>query len=150
MSSVASAGLVQIPRNSHFRAVPGLLTNASNMSTAVYTFVATTGVAPVLTANGSALGATGSFISTPWMATTLANGATAYAALSSGAALLKDMGETIVSAGRTFRRVQLMNYITNTEQNGGTYSGADSDALCGYIEVGFRATAAAGPFVRGF
>ena len=148
MSSVTSAGLAQIPRNSHFRAVPGLLVNASNMSTAVFTFVPTSGVAPLLTNPSGA--ATGSFISTPWMATTLANGATAYAALSSGAALLKDMGDTIVSAGRTFRRVQLLNYITTTEQNGGTYTGADSDALAGYIEVGFRGTAAAGPFVRGY
>ncbi len=150
MSSVTGAGLVQIPRNSHFRPIPYSLADRGVMSTSVLTFVPTTGVAPVLTVNSSALGATGNFISTPWMGAALTNGATAFQSLSTGAALLKDMGDTIVSAGRTFRRVQLLNYVTNTEQNGGTYTGADSDALCGYIEVGFRGTAAAGPFVRGF
>ncbi len=150
MSSVTSAGLAQIPRNSYFRAMPYALADRGSMSTSVLTFIPTSGVAPVLTNNAG--GVTGSFISTPWMATTLIGGGTAFQALSSGAASLKDLGDTIVSAGRTFRRVQLLNFSTaTTEMNGGTYGATtDSDALVGYIEVGFRGIGSAGPFVRGY
>lgn len=154
MSSVVGAGLAQIPRNSHFRAVPGLCLNGAvgQLSQAVYTFNATSGVAPVLTAPSGA--ATGNFSVAPWLST--ASGAqvgttsTPYVLMSQGVGLFKDMGDTIVSAGRTFRRVQFVNFNTTTEQNGGTYTGVDSDANCGYIEVGFRGAFAAGPFVRAF
>jgi hypothetical protein len=56
-----------------------------------------------------------------------------------------------VSSGRTFRRVQLITPAADNggeEQMGGTYTGADSDALCGYIELGLRGIGAAGPYVR--
>jgi hypothetical protein len=159
MSSVASAGLAQIPRNSHFRYIllPGV-TQAVQVSS-VLTFTPTAGVAPVLTQNSAALGATGAFAPAPWAAlggavfpqAGSATVSTPYALMSAGQALFKDMGETIVSAGRTFRRVQLLNpYSVADERNAGTYTGADSDALAGYIEVGFRGSAIPGPFVRSF
>lgn len=136
MSSVSGAGLAQIPRNSIFRA-GGVVGDRGVFSTAVLLFTPTPGVAQTLTApSGSA---TGGFISTPWMGSAIVGGATAYQAISAGTAVFKDLGDTIVSAGRTFRRVQLANYSTGTDMNGGTYGATtDSDAFVGYIEVGFR------------
>ncbi len=156
MSSVSGAGLVQIPRNSHFRAVPSLCANnvTGLLSQSIYTFTPTSGVAPVLT--NTVGGVTGSFAVAPWLSTasgtagTPSATSTPYVLMSQGLGLLKDMGDTIVSAGRTFRRVQFLNFNTLTEQQGGTYVGVDSDANCGYIEVGFRGAFAAGPFVRAF
>lgn len=154
MSSVASAGLAQIPRNSHFRYIllPGV-TQAQQVSS-ILTFTPTAGVAPVLTNPAGAV--TGGFSPAPFGAiggAALPNGgasnSTPYTMMSAGTALFKDLGDTIVSAGRTFRRVQLLNPFNTLEQQGGTYAGADSDANAGYIEVGFRG-AIPGPFVRGY
>ena len=145
--------IVQIPRNSHFRAIPSLYTVGGSMSTPVssfFTFNATSGVAPRLTNPGpGAVGATGSFALHPSVIT--GGSATAISALSLGTGLLKDLGETIVSAGRTFRRVQLITPAVaddGKEQMGGFYTGGAADALSGYIELGFRGIGAAGPFVR--
>ena len=62
-----------------------------------------------------------------------------------GAGILKDMGRTVVSANRTFRKIQL---VTNKHSNNSTLStfgvgGAAGttpveDYLTGYIEVGFE------------
>ena len=150
MSSLQSY-IVQIPRNSHFRPLPSLFMSGGEISTpqsSFFTFNATSGVAPRLTNTATTLGATGNF--TPHPAMVVATNAAAVAAMSLGGGLLKDLGETIVSAGRTFRRVQLLtpNDLTETEQVGGTYTGADSDALAGYIELGLRGIGPAGPFVR--
>ncbi len=157
MSSVTSAGLAQIPRNSHFRATPYALADRGAISASILAFTATSGVAPVLTQNNTSLGATGGFAPAAWVQPAAAaysgQGATStpYGILSAGAGLLKDLGDTIVSAGRTFRRVQLMNPFTTDERMGGTYTGtSDADANVGYIEVGFRGGAFPGPFVRAY
>ncbi len=141
--------IVQIPRNSHFRPVPALGNVAAGglPHSSFLTFTATTGVAPRLTNPGpGAVGATGTFSGHPAVTSE-----PAASALSSGTGLLKDLGDTIVSAGRTFRRVQLITPDADAggeEQMGGSYTGADSDALCGYIELGLRGIGGAGPFVR--
>jgi len=81
-----------------------------------------------------------------------------------GAGLLKDMGKTVVSAGRTFRKVQLV--VNNSQRNGanfalstngvagvGTYQAAGNtgsavqDFLTGYIELGFEGTGPSAPVV---
>jgi hypothetical protein len=146
MSSLQSH-IVQIPRNSHFRPIPSLKTNVADVQSSFLTFAATSGVAPRLTNPGPlATGATGTFSVHPQ-----ANTAPAAGALSSGTGILKDLGETIVSAGRTFRRVQLITpEVANDgqEKMGGTYGVGDSDALAGYIELGLRGIGSAGPFVR--
>jgi hypothetical protein len=147
MSSLQSH-IVQIPRNSHFRAIPSLGADAAVAQSSFLTFTATSGVAPRLTYNSATVGATGAFTVHPQ-----ANTAPAAGALSSGTGILKDLGETIVSAGRTFRRVQLItpNVASDTQEKmGGTYTGVDSDALAGYIELGFRGVGTAGPFVRAY
>lgn len=153
MSSLQSH-IVQIPRNSHFRAIPSLYTAGGSMSTPVssfFQFTATAGVAPRLTYNSASVGATGSFSLHPAVIT--GGSASAISALSLGTGILKDLGETIVSAGRTFRRVQLVTpdvAADTLERMGGTYTGVDTDALAGYIELGFRGVGAAGPFVRSY
>ena len=144
--------IVQVPRNSHFRPVPALGNVAAGTlpHSSFLTFTATSGVAPRLTNPGpGAVGATGTFGLHPSMV--VATFPDAVSAMSLGSGLLKDLGETIVSSGRTFRRVQLIAPSADNggeEQMGGTYAGADSDALCGYIELGLRGIGAAGPFIR--
>ena len=118
----------------------------SSLQGIVYAFTPGTG------AGGSF--AQGSFSTASW-ATTQYNGkANPY--LSSinavAAGLLKDMGKTVVSAGRTFRKVQLVlprNNIAATGASGSYVStggvagqnGAGStpvqDYLTGFIELGF-------------
>ena len=150
MSSLQSH-IVQIPRNSHFRPLVLAAAAADTLPHSSFlTFTATSGVAPRLTNPAPGIvGATGSFTVHPSMV--VANFPTAVAALSNGTGLLKDLGESIVSAGRTFRRVQLITPTADTtgqEKMGGSYTGVDSDALAGYIELGLRGLAAAGPFIR--
>ena len=57
---------------------------------------------------------------------------------SAGAGLLKDMGKTVVSASRTFRKVQLVVSSVSTFGVGGNAgtSYPQSDFYTGYIELG--------------
>jgi hypothetical protein len=70
---------------------------------------------------------------------------------SAGAGLLKDMGRTYVSGGRTFRKVQLVvPQSTGTVSTGGVNGGATgaqplADYLTGFIEVGFSEAAGSTP-----
>ena len=83
----------------------------------------------------------------------------------SGAGILKDMGRTVVSAGRTFRKVQLVvnasraggtNYALstngvagqNTYQAAGNSGTAVQDFLTGYIEFGFEGTGPSAPVLQ--
>jgi hypothetical protein len=68
----------------------------------------------------------------------------------SGAGLLRDMGRSLVSGGRTFRRVQLVvPQSTGTVSTFGVGGNAGTtnvqDYLTGYIEVGFDASVSATP-----
>jgi len=85
-----------------------------------------------------------------------------------GAGLLKDMGKTVVSAGRTFRKVQLVVNLNNASEslgeslstNGvagvntyqqagftGTVTNGVQDFLTGYIELGFEGSGPSAPVV---
>ena len=81
-----------------------------------------------------------------------------------GAGILKDLGKTVVSAGRTFRKVQLVvnsanrfgaNYSLstngvagqNTYQAAGNTGTAVQDFLTGFIELGFEGTGPSAPVV---
>jgi len=57
-----------------------------------------------------------------------------------GAALLKDMGKTVVSASRTFRKVQLVVSTTSTFGVGGASGSTfpQADYYTGYVELGFE------------
>ncbi len=55
--------------------------------------------------------------------------------------LLKDMGKTLVSAQRTFRKVQMVVSTTSTfgvGGNSGTAAAAGQDYFTGYIELGLE------------
>jgi hypothetical protein len=81
-----------------------------------------------------------------------------------GAGILKDLGKTVLSAGRTFRKVQLVvnssnkfgaNYALSTNGVAGqnTYQAAGNtgtsvqDFLTGFIELGFEGTGPSAPVV---
>ena len=66
-----------------------------------------------------------------------------------GAGKLRDLGKTYISAGRTFRKVQLINYGGQTNGVGGQANTApDSDFLTGYIELGWEGNGFPAPVTR--
>lgn len=68
-----------------------------------------------------------------------------------GAGKLRDLGKTYVSAGRTFRKVQLINYGNGSNTFGvGGQSGTspDSDFLTGYVELGWEGAGVPAPLTR--
>lgn len=74
-----------------------------------------------------------------------------------GTGLLKDMGKTLISANRTFRKVQLVNARVETQSTNGvagqnTYQSAgaqpSSDFLTGYIELGFEGQGVPAPVAQ--
>jgi hypothetical protein len=79
------------------------------------------------------------------------NTSTVFYVSSAGAGILRDMGKTIVSSTRTFRKVQLVlpnSAATNGVAGnapGGTnaYTSVGEDWLTGYIELGFGGSASA-------
>jgi len=141
----------------------GYFMPVSSLQNIVYTFTPGSG------AGGSF--AQGQFPTVAAWATITAYGKTAGATgsgnpyLSSinqgGAGILKDMGKTVVSAGRTFRKVQLVvnsgnaalyqNLSTNGVAGGDPYQTSGTtpiqDFLTGYIELGFEGTGPSAPVV---
>ena len=72
-----------------------------------------------------------------------------------GAGKMRDLGKTYVSAGRTFRKVQLISYGGQTNGTSGTFGVGgqggtvpDSDFLTGYIELGWEGSGYPAPVVR--
>lgn len=69
------------------------------------------------------------------------------------AGLLKDMGRTVVSASRTFRKIQLVRPQVGTVSTGGVEGAAPGtnpvqDYLTGYIEMGFSGTGTPAPVAK--
>ena len=66
-----------------------------------------------------------------------------------GAGKMRDLGKTYVSAGRTFRKIQLISYGTQTNGVGGQANTVpDSDFLTGYIELGWEGNGFPAPVTR--
>jgi hypothetical protein len=69
-----------------------------------------------------------------------------------GQGVLKDMGKTVVSSGRTFRKVQLVWYGSATAAtfgvNGASGTAPDQDYLTGYIELGWEGAGIPAPVAR--
>ncbi len=70
--------------------------------------------------------------------------------VASGAGLLRDVGRTYISGGRTFRKVQLVvpqstGTVSTFGVGGVTGSAPVQDYLTGYIEVGFDAASGTAP-----
>ena len=66
----------------------------------------------------------------------------------SGGAILKDLGKTVVSSLRTFRKVQVVipsNSTLSTFGVGGRQTGVGEDYLSGYIELGFEGNGTPAP-----
>jgi hypothetical protein len=95
---------------------------------------------PVVAANGLM----SSFSTAAWAKTAagggVGSGGAHTSSLLAGAGLLKDMGVTLVSSGRTFRKIQLVYNSTNQSTfgvGGPVGSGVDDGYFTGYIELGF-------------
>lgn len=72
---------------------------------------------------------------------------------SAGAGLLRDLGKNVLSAGRVFRKVQLVVRQVGTNSTGGVEGNAlatnpNADYLTGYIEFGFEGTGTPAPVVQ--
>lgn len=68
--------------------------------------------------------------------------------IQAGGGILKDMGKTVVSSLRTFRKVQVVlpsNSTLSTFGVGGRQTGVGEDYLSGYIELGFEGNGTPAP-----
>ena len=67
-----------------------------------------------------------------------------------GAGLLKDMGKTVVSAGRTFRKIQLVarNVSTSGVEGNAPNTTPVQDFLTGFIELGFDGAGLPAPVAK--
>jgi hypothetical protein len=69
-----------------------------------------------------------------------------------GAGRLRDLGKTYISAGRQFRKVQLVWYGTGAVStfgvNGSANTSPDADYLTGYIELGWEGAGIPAPVAR--
>ena len=89
-------------------------------------------------------GAGGSFLAGSFSAASWAQGSSTASKFTStisqigAGGLLRDMGKTVVSAGRTFRKIQLMTSTVSTGGVTGAAAGGNPnvDYLTGYIELG--------------
>jgi hypothetical protein len=72
--------------------------------------------------------------------------------VSAAGAVLKDMGTTVVSSLRTFRKIQLMLAGTNSTFStfgvGGRVVSVGDDYLTGYIELGFDGNGSPAPVAQ--
>jgi hypothetical protein len=95
----------------------------------VFAYTAGTG------AGGSAVA--GNFTAVPWAGpnATQPNRATSTIAAAGAGGVFKDMGKTVVSASRVFRKVQLL--VSSNVSTGGVNgsAGGITDYLTGYIEL---------------
>ena len=90
---------------------------------------------PAQTANGLM----SSFSTATWLASSKFASSIINTSGASYPGLLKDMGKTLVSAQRTFRKVQLVVSTTSTfGVNGDAGAAPDAGYLTGYIELGYE------------
>lgn len=121
--------------------------NVGSLAGAIYALNTTGGAFSLSTTNWASLGPNNTagggggnrLMSTAGVGAQLAVG---------GGAILKDMGKTIVSSLRTFRRVQLV--IAGSNSTLSTFgirgqSGTNEDYFTGYIELGFEGNGTPAP-----
>lgn len=98
----------------------------------------------------SALNTTTNQLTTATWAATATGGRHLSSLSSAGAGLLKDLGRTYISGGRTFRKVQLVvpqstGTVSTNGVGGKVGTSPLEDYLTGYIEVGFDVAAGITP-----
>lgn len=97
----------------------------------IYAYNPTAGVSTFSTAQWAAVGGSSNYL--PLIS-------------SVGAGVLRDMGKTVVSASRTFRKVQLnVPSVSTFGVAGAAATTSSEDYLTGYIELGFNGTGTAAP-----
>lgn len=127
--------------NGHFIAFAPLATSATPLSTLVYTYTPGSGSGASFTV--------GSFAPSTW-----ANGN-----LVSTGALYRDMGMTVISANRTFRKVAPVVRASPNDPSPfgasasltpsfGVSTATDGTALVGFIELGYEGFGVAAPVAR--
>jgi hypothetical protein len=94
----------------------------------------------------------GTFSTAQWAYVGAANVAALSSITRAGGCLLKDLGRTVVSSTRTFRKIQLVVNSATTLSSFGVAGPAgttpNSDYFTGYIELGFEGTGAYAPVAR--
>jgi len=92
----------------------------------------------------------GSFSTASW---SLSAGAVTSSMLTAGGVILKDMGRTVVSSLRTFRKIQLVLPASASTFGVGGRSGtvagsSGEDYFTGYIEMGFEGNGTPAPVAK--
>lgn len=91
----------------------------------------------------------GTFSTAQWAYVGAANATALSSITRAGGALLKDMGRTVVSSTRTFRKIQLViNNVSSFGVGGPAGTTPNSDYFTGYIELGFDGTGTPAPVAR--
>ena len=94
----------------------------------------------------------GSFSTAQWAYVGAANGAALSTITRAGGCLLKDLGRTVVSSSRTFRKIQLVVRdplnLSTSGVSGQAGTLPNSDYFTGYIELGFDGTGTPAPVAR--
>jgi len=110
--------------------------------------------------NGSASGGVVPFTNATWGSSGITQALNPYysSVRGAGAGILKDLGRQVLSAGRVFRKVQLVvrqtgaNPSTNVSTfgvaGGVSSTAANQDYLTGYIELGFDGLGPATPVAQ--
>lgn len=112
----------------------------------------------VIYAYNPTVGAANQFSCAPWadgLSPVASRGPARYLSSinAAGVGILKDLGKNVVSAGRTFRKIQLVVRQVGTTSTGGVEGNAlatnpNADYLTGYIEFGFEGAGQPAPVAQ--
>lgn len=87
----------------------------------------------------------GSFSTATWA---LSGGAVTSSMLTAGGVILKDLGRTVVSSLRTFRKIQLVLPASPSTFGVGGLQRTGEEYYTGYIELGFEGNGTPAPVAR--
>ena len=94
----------------------------------------------------------GTFSTAQWAYVGAVNARALSSIPTAGGCLLKDMGRTVVSSSRTFRKIQLVVRdplnLSTSGVGGQAGTTPNSDYFTGYIELGFDGTGTPAPVAR--
>ena len=123
-------------------------------------FMPVSSLTGVIYAYNPTAGAAAQFSTAPWADNTLASvggprfGGRYLSSINApGAGILRDLGKTVVSGGRTFRKIELVVRQSGSNSTFGVEGNAlatnpNADYLTGYIEFGFEGTGQPAPVAQ--